>query len=62
MIKNFLENIRAADEPTKRKVAIVVTIVCMVIIIFVWLAYFNPFVAVSAPQGTPAAGYPSAGQ
>ena len=41
----FLEKLRGADEPTKTKWIIVVTSVIMVIVIYIWLAYFNTLLA-----------------
>lgn len=45
-----LERLRAADEQTKWRIIIVATIICMIVIVYVWLGYFNPFVAFSAPK------------
>jgi hypothetical protein len=39
--KDFLERLRAASEPTKRRWIVVITAVVMVAVIYVWLAYFN---------------------
>ena len=41
----FLDKLRATDEGTKTKLIIVATIIIMAIIIYVWLAYFSPLLA-----------------
>ena len=38
---SFLEKIQSADEPKKRRWMVVITAVAMMIVVFVWLAYFN---------------------
>ncbi len=49
--KSFLEELQSLDEPTKRIVMIVLTVVIMVVVIYVWLAYFNNLLAsVGQPQ------------
>ena len=37
----FLEKLRSADENTKTRWIIIITSVIMVIVVYVWLAYFN---------------------
>jgi hypothetical protein len=51
--KTFLEELRSLNEPTKRKVLIVATIVIMAIILYLWLGYFNGLVADNQPQQDP---------
>jgi hypothetical protein len=46
--KNFLDQLRAADERTKRKVMIIISCICMIVIIYVWLGYFNNLVSSTA--------------
>lgn len=43
--KSFLEELQSLDEPTKKKVMIVATVVIMGVVIYFWLAYFNNLVA-----------------
>ena len=43
--ENFLGRLRAADEKTKRKIAVIAACACMVIIVYVWIVYFNNLVA-----------------
>ena len=56
--KSFLEELQSLDEPTKRKAAILVTIVAMVIVVYIWFGYFNGLV--SNVTQVPAADNPSA--
>ncbi len=49
-MKNFLNELQALPEPTKRKVLVAVTIVLMAVVIYFWLIYFNTLLAgVSQP-------------
>ena len=48
MTKSFFEELQSLNEGTKRKVAIVATIVLMVGVVYVWLGYFNGLVAGSS--------------
>lgn len=49
----FLEKLRAADENTKMRWIIIITAVIMVIVVYIWLAYFNNlFATASAPVAT----------
>lgn len=41
---NFLEELQALGEPTKRKILIVATAIIMVIVVYVWFGYFNGLV------------------
>jgi hypothetical protein len=62
--ENFLEKIRALGEPVKRKIMIAATLGSMVLVVYLWLAYFNTIVpsAVSAPASPVAqAASPDAG-
>ncbi len=45
---DFLKKLQSLDEPTKRKVLIVSTIVIMIVVIFVWIAYFNNIIMPSS--------------
>jgi ABC-type Fe3+ transport system permease subunit len=49
-IQDFLVKLQSLDEPTKRKVLIGSTIVIMIVVLFVWVAYFNSIVLPSATQ------------
>ena len=40
----FLKKLQSSDEATKRKWLVGATIVAMVIVLYVWLAYFNNLV------------------
>lgn len=53
-LKSFLEKLQSADESVKLRWMIVSTAVVMVIVIYVWLAYFNSLI-VSFSQPPPAA-------
>ena len=50
--KSFLGELQSLDEATKRKVAIVATVIIMVGVIFVWVGYFNGLVAGVSQQQT----------
>ncbi|OGZ53423.1 MAG: hypothetical protein A3B25_01865 [Candidatus Ryanbacteria bacterium RIFCSPLOWO2_01_FULL_48_26] len=43
----FLEKLRSSDEGAKTRWIIIFTSIIMVIVIYVWLAYFNTLFAVS---------------
>ncbi|MGC9968222.1 MAG: hypothetical protein ABSC29_00605 [Minisyncoccia bacterium] len=48
--RGFLEELQSLDEPTKKRVLIITTAIAMVVVIYIWLAYFNNLVAgVSQP-------------
>ena len=47
---NFIQRLQALDDPRKQKVLIGTSIVIMVIVIYLWLAYFNGIVAGGAGQ------------
>jgi hypothetical protein len=49
-IQDLLEKLQSLDEATKRKVLIGSTIVIMIVVLFVWVAYFNSIVIPSAAQ------------
>ena len=49
-IQDLLEKLQSLDEPTKRKVLIGSTVVIMIVVLFVWVAYFNSIVIPSAAQ------------
>ncbi len=44
-LKSFLEKLQSADEDVKRRWLVVSTIVVMIVVIYVWLAYFNSLIA-----------------
>ncbi|MGC9598854.1 MAG: hypothetical protein ABSE18_00500 [Minisyncoccia bacterium] len=50
--KSFLEELQSLDETTKTKILVVATAVAMIIVIYVWLAYFNSLIAGVAQEGT----------
>lgn len=43
--KSFLEEVQAFDEPIKRRILIVATVVVMLVVAYVWVGYFNGLVA-----------------
>jgi hypothetical protein len=54
--KSFLERLQSADEAKKRRWMIASTVIVMVIVIYVWLAYFNNLIAgMSEPRQVSAA-------
>lgn len=57
-MKNFLEKLQSSDESTKRRWMFGSTVIVMVIVVYVWLAYFNNLVG-SFNEQQPAA--PEAG-
>ncbi len=57
---NFWERLRTADEKTKRKIIIITSCICMVVIVYIWLGYFNNIVS-SAVQSGSGAQIPSPG-
>jgi hypothetical protein len=48
--KGFVEKLQSLDDRQKRTILIVATAIIMVIVIYIWLGYFNSIVA-SVPQG-----------
>ena len=57
---NFIEKLQSADEAAKRRWMLLSTITIMIIVIYVWMAYFNNLVAgFSQTQQAPAS--PTAG-
>ncbi len=42
--KGFIEELRALNEPTKRKILVGTVAVSMIVVIYLWLAYFNSIV------------------
>ncbi len=44
-MSKLLERLQNADEGTKRRWMIVATIIIMVVVIYIWAAYFNNLVA-----------------
>jgi hypothetical protein len=48
--KDFLGRLQSLDEPTKKRVLIISTIVIMAIVIYFWLAYFNNLITGIAEQ------------
>ena len=37
---NFIQRLQNKDDVTKRNIIVIVTIVLMVVIVYIWLAYF----------------------
>lgn len=44
-MKSFLEKLQSADENTKTRWIIVLTVAIMVVVIYVWASYFNTLIA-----------------
>lgn len=53
--KNFLERLQSADDDAKQRWLVAASVLCMVIVVFVWLKYFNtlvePVTAPPSPEG-----------
>ena len=41
----FIEKLQNSDEDVKRRWMVILTVIAMVIVIYVWLAYFNNLIA-----------------
>ncbi|MDO8574088.1 MAG: hypothetical protein Q7R86_00475 [bacterium] len=41
---SFLEKLQSADEGKKRRWMVLITLVVMVVVVFVWLSYFNSLI------------------
>jgi hypothetical protein len=63
--KSFIEELRSLGEPAKRRILFGAAAVSMVIVVCLWLAYFNTIVPNAVPaaaeQTSTAASAPSAG-
>ena len=46
--KSFLDELRSLDEPVKKRVLIISTIIIMIIVLYIWIGYFNSIVASSS--------------
>jgi len=57
--KSFIEEIRSLNEPTKRKIMLGATVIIMVLVIYLWLAYFNTIVPNAVPAVAPQSPSPS---
>ncbi len=57
--KSFLEELQSLDEATKTKILVAATAVAMIIVIYVWLAYFNNLIAGVAQEGAASSAIPS---
>src|ERR1700690_1254962 len=60
-MSHFLEKLQSADEATKRRWMILSTIIIMVMVIYVWMAYFNNLVAGFSQAQQPSAGSSAGG-
>lgn len=49
-MKSFLEKLQSADEDIKRRWMIGATIVIMVIVVYIWMAYFNTLISGFSPS------------
>lgn len=45
--KSILEKLRALDNPVKLKVMMIATILVMILVVFLWVAYFNAVIVPS---------------
>jgi cytoskeletal protein RodZ len=50
--KGFLEEIQSLSDGTKKRVLVISTVIVMVIVIGVWMSYFNNIVMGTAQQAT----------
>jgi cytoskeletal protein RodZ len=48
--QKFLKELQSLDEPAKNRILIIATVVIMIVVLFVWIAYFNSIVIPSAAQ------------
>ncbi len=48
--KGLLDELRGLSVPTKQKIMIFSTIIAMVLVIYLWMAYFNTIVVPGAPS------------
>jgi hypothetical protein len=48
--KGFIEELQSLEEPTKLKVLIISALCVMVIVVYMWLGYFNNLVSSNAPS------------
>jgi hypothetical protein len=51
--KSFIEELRSLSEPVKRKVMLGAVAVSMVVVVYLWLAYFNSIVPNAVPAAAP---------
>jgi hypothetical protein len=58
--KSFIEELRSLDVPTKRNVLIVSVAVSMIVIVYLWLIYFNGIVSNATPVAAQSTGTVSA--
>jgi len=52
-VEQFIKKLQTADEPRKRRWLVLSTAIVMVIVIFVWLRYFNSLVQPDAAAISP---------
>jgi hypothetical protein len=50
--KSFFEELQSLSESTKQRILVVSTIVIMIVVVYVWLGYFNGIVAQAQSQQT----------
>ena len=43
--KGFIEELQSLEEPTKKKILVVSTVLVMAVVVYVWLGYFNNLVS-----------------
>jgi len=49
---SFWERLRATDEKTKRKIIIITSCICMIVIVYLWLGYFNNIISSTVQSGS----------
>ena len=49
---SFWERLRTADEKTKWKIMIITSCICMIVIVYIWLGYFNNVVSGAVQSGS----------
>jgi hypothetical protein len=49
---SFFESLQSMDESMKQKILVVATVVIMILVVYVWLGYFNGIVAGTSQSNT----------
>ena len=47
--RSFIEEIRSLGEPVKHKIMLCATVIIMIVVVYLWIAYFNTIVPNAAP-------------
>ena len=54
-MEDFLKKLQTADEAHKKRILVATSIIIMVIVVYVWLMYFNNLVARGTEEAAPVA-------